>query len=80
MSNLDEYADQILLSPTQLKAALAEHERQAAVLAVAVHRLETTGSWPHDEFPTIREWLCNKGRMSSAGADALIAKGRALDG
>ena len=48
MSGVVDFAEQIVLSPAELLAALSEHEQQAALLALATRRLEASGEWAFD--------------------------------
>ena len=79
MSNVAELADQIVLGPAQLLAALAEHERRAAVLALATRRLETTQQWAADGSASMVAWLRHHARMSDRAAAQLVRHGRFLD-
>jgi len=45
MTAAADYTDTILLHPADFLSALAEHERQAAALALAARRLEGLGTW-----------------------------------
>ena len=79
MTAVAELAEQIVLSPAELLAALAEHEQRAAILALATRRLETTGEWASDGSVSIAAWLRNNARMSDRTAFRLVRRGRFLD-
>ena len=74
MSSVVDFAEQIVLSPAQLLAALAKHEQQAAVLALATRRLENSGEWAFDGSISIAAWLRDNARMSNRAAHRLMAK------
>jgi hypothetical protein len=67
------------LNPAEFLDALAAHEQQAAVLALAARRLETSGEWAADGSVSTAAWLRVNGRMSSRGANRLVRRGRFLD-
>lgn len=79
MSSVIDFAEQIVLSPAELLAELAEHEQRAAVLALATRRLETTGEWAFDGSVSIAAWLRHNARMSNRAAHRLVHRGRFLD-
>jgi len=79
MSSVVDFSEQIVLSPAQLLAALAKHEQQAAVLALATRRLENSGEWAFDGSISIAAWLRDNARMSNRAAHRLIHRGRFLD-
>lgn len=79
MSNVADLADQILLTPTQLLAAIAEHEQQAAVLALAASHVDNRGDWAADGSVSMRAWLRDRGRMSARDASMLLRRGRFLN-
>ena len=79
MNTADDLAEQIVLSPTELLAALADHEQRAAVLALATRRLESSGEWAHDGSVSMAAWLRDNARMSNRTAHRLIHRGRFLD-
>jgi hypothetical protein len=80
MTSVADFAELILLSPTELAAALAEHERRAAVLALAVAHVQHGGRWADDGSVTVRAWLRDACRMSDADAAAWVRRSRLLDG
>ena len=79
MSSLLESAEQILLTPAQFITAVREHEQQAAVLALALRRLETSGEYAAEGAVSIGSWLRDQCRMTSRQAAAIISHGRFLD-
>ncbi|MEI7548230.1 MAG: DUF222 domain-containing protein, partial [Actinomycetota bacterium] len=79
MSSLTDSAEQILLTPTQFVAAVREHERQAALLALALRRLETSGEYAADGAVSLGAWLRDQCRMTNRQTAAWIAHGRFLD-
>lgn len=79
MNSVDEALEQMPLTGAELLAALAEHERWAAVLALAVRRVETGGEWTADGSVSIAAWLRQHGRMSNRDAHRWVARGRFLD-
>ena len=79
MTTMADLAEQIVLSPAELLAALAEHEQRAAVLALATRRLETTGEWAFDGSVSIAAWLRHNARMSNRAAHRLVHRGRFLE-
>ncbi len=79
MITVAELAEQIVLSPAELLAALADHEQRAAVLALATRRLEGSGEWAFDGSVSIAAWLRNNARMSNRSAHRLVHRGRFLD-
>ena len=48
MGVLDEHAEQIVVSPSQLATAWLELEQQMAVFALAVAHVDGTGAWGDD--------------------------------
>jgi len=79
MSYVADFAEQIVLSPTELLAALAEHEQRAAALALATRRVEASGEWGFDGSVSIAAWLRHNARMSHRTATDLVRRGRFLD-
>lgn len=79
MSSAVDLAEQILLTPAELAAALAEHERRAAVLALAVASVDDRGEWAADGSLTMRAWLRDTCRMSDDLARGWLRRGRLLD-
>ena len=67
------------MSPAELADAIAEHERRAAVLALATRRLEACGEWAVDGSVSMAAWLRSNARMSGRDANRLIHCGRFLD-
>ncbi len=79
MNTVADLAEQIVLSPAELLAALAAHEQRATVLALATRRLENSGEWAFDGSVSIAAWLRDNARMSNRSAHRLIHRGRFLD-
>lgn len=77
--DLADFEQLILLSPTELVRALAEHERRAAVLALAVSHVSRAGRWADDGSVTMRAFLRSNCRMSDLEANAWLRRGRLLD-
>jgi len=73
-SELDE-----AMSASEFAAAVAEHERQAAVLALQLRRLETSGEWSTDSQVSIAAWLRDVCRMSNRTANGWVHRARLLD-
>jgi hypothetical protein len=79
MNAVADYSDTILSNPADFLCALAEHERQAAALALAARRLEGLGVWAADGSVSMAAWLRNHGRMSNAAVHRVLQRGRFLD-
>jgi Domain of unknown function (DUF222) len=79
MGGVAEFADEIILNPAEFLDALAAHEQQAAVLALAARRLDASGEWAADGSVSIAAWLRANGRMSNRDANRLVRRGRFLD-
>lgn len=62
----------------ELPALIAEHERNAAVLAAAVGRFDAAGDYGTDGSVTMQAWLRANCRMSDGDARALVKQGRFL--
>jgi hypothetical protein len=71
--------DGIVLSATEFIEAWADHERDAARLALAARRLEMCGDWACDGSVSMAAWLRHHCRMSTRDATALVHRGRFLD-
>ena len=67
------------LSASEFAAAVAEHERQAAVLALQLRRLETSGEWAADSHVSLAAWLRDTCRMSNRTAHGWVQRARLLD-
>jgi hypothetical protein len=78
MTLLDEPAAQVLPDLPGFVAALAEHERQAAMLALQLHSIERSGLWGLDGSVTVGAWLRDRCRMSRRDANALVRRARVL--
>jgi hypothetical protein len=79
MRTAADYSDMILLNAADFLCAFAEHERQAAALALAAKRLDAVGAWSADGSVSMAAWLRNHGRMSNAAAHRVLQRGRFLD-
>lgn len=79
MSSLAESAEQITLTPAEFVAAVRRHEQQAAVLALALRRLETSGEYAAEGAVSIGSWLRDQCRMTNRQAAGWIAHGRFID-
>ena len=79
MSVLDDRLQQILLTPAETLAAVAEWEQQTALLSLALRRLETTGEYATAGAVSMKAWLREHARMSDQRAGDLLATGRFLD-
>jgi hypothetical protein len=79
MSSVLANAESILSSPTELAAAIAAHESQAAVLALAVAHVQETGRWADDGSVTMRAWLRGSCCMSDRDAAAWVRRGKLLN-
>jgi hypothetical protein len=67
------------LTASEFAAAVAEHERQAAVLALQLRRLETSDDWAADSHVSLAAWLRDVCRMSNRTAHAWVHRARLLD-
>jgi len=79
MNALDEYVDQILLSPAEALAAVRAWEHQGALLSLALRHVEVTGTYGVEGAVSINAWLRTNARMSPNVASALLSTGRFLD-
>ncbi len=79
MSSVADVAEEIFLTPTEFAAAVRHHERQAAVLALALRRLETSGEYAAEGAVSIGAWLRDQCRMTDRQAAGWVAHGRFLD-
>ena len=70
--------DERAISIDDFAAAWAAHERQAARLALAVGRFDSTHEFAVDGAVTIAAWLRQHCRMSDRDATALVSRGRFL--
>ncbi len=67
------------LTAAQFAAAVAEHERRAATLALHLRHLEASGEWAFDGSVSIAAWMREHCRMSNRAAHAWVRRGRLLD-
>ncbi|MCY7298208.1 MAG: hypothetical protein LH616_03230, partial [Ilumatobacteraceae bacterium] len=79
MSALDQHAEQILLTPAEALAAVTAWELQGTLLALALRRIETSGTFGADGSVSMKAWLREHARMTDQGAGDLLATGRFLD-
>jgi len=79
MSALDQHTEQILLTPTEALAAVTAWELQGTLLALALRRIETSGTFGADGSVSMKAWLREHARMTDQGAGELLATGRFLD-
>jgi hypothetical protein len=79
MSSVLAHAESILLSPTELAAALEAHQQQAAVLALAVAHVQEAGRWADDGSVTMRSWMRDTCRMSDRDAGEWLRRGKLLN-
>jgi hypothetical protein len=68
-----------VLTASELLAALAAHEREAARLALAIRRLELSGDWGYDGSVSIAAWLRTHGRLADSDSWKWVHRGRFLD-
>ena len=79
MSEMVDSGEGMPLTAAEVLSALAAHECRAAVLALAVRRLETCGVWAADGSVSIAAWLRQHARMSNSDAQSWVHRGRFLD-
>ena len=79
MSAIDLHAEQTLLTPAEALAAVTAWELQGTLLALALRRIETMGTFGVDGSVSMKAWLREKARMTDQGAGDLLATGRFLD-
>jgi len=73
------HAEDILLSPAELAAALHAHQQRAAVLALAVAHVQEAGRWADDGSITMRSWLRDTCVMSDRDAGELLRRAKLLN-
>ena len=78
MTLLDEPLAGVLPDLSGFVAAVAEHERQVAALALQLQAIERSGLWGVDGSVSIGSWLREHCRMSSRDAGRLVRLGRFL--
>ncbi|MDO8364035.1 MAG: hypothetical protein Q7V88_14150, partial [Actinomycetota bacterium] len=78
MSDGAPLLEQMPLAAPALVAALAQHEQQAAVLALAVRRLENAGTLGEFGAVISAAWLTDHCRMSTQTARSWVHRGRFL--
>ena len=79
MSALDQHAEQTLLTPPEALAAVAAWELQGTLLALALRRIETSGTFGTDGAVSMKAWLREHTRMTDQAACELLSTGRFLD-
>jgi len=79
MSALADHADQIMLSPAEALAAVSAWERQTSLLALALRRIEVTGTFGTEGSVSMKAWLREHARMTDDAAGNLLSLGRFLD-
>jgi hypothetical protein len=79
MTAVSEQAEGTLLNIDDFACAVAEHERQAALLAINAAHLETTCAFGLDGTVSMSAWLRNHLRMTPQRAGELLATGRFLN-
>ncbi|MDO8363449.1 MAG: DUF222 domain-containing protein, partial [Actinomycetota bacterium] len=79
MSDGAQLLEQMPLTAPELIAALAQHEQQAAVLALAVRRLENAGTFGEHGAVNSASWMADNCRMSLSTARSWVHRGRFLD-
>ena len=79
MEVLDEFADQMLVSPVELVERWAELEQQLALFALQVAHVDTAGGWADDGSVSMRAWMREHLRMSDADAIAWLRRAGLLN-
>lgn len=79
MGVLDEHADDIVVSPSQLRTAWLELEQQMAVFALAVAHVDGTGAWGDDGSVSMLAWMRDRLRMSNSDAHAWLRRANLLN-
>jgi hypothetical protein len=67
------------LSIDEFASAVAQHERQAALLELSAARLEATGAFGLDGTVSMNAWLRNHLRMTPQRAGTMLRNGRFLN-
>lgn len=78
MTFLDEPIAGLLPDLPGFVAAVAEDERQAAMLVLQLHAIEQSAVWGADGAVTVAAWLREQCRMSNTEAHRLVRRGRFL--
>ena len=79
MTLLDDHAADILRNIDEFACAVAEHEQQAALLALTAAHLEGTGAFGLDGTVSMNAWLRNHLRMTPQHANEMLRTGRFLN-
>ena len=79
MGVLDEHADKIVLSPSQLATEWAALEQRMAVFALAVAHVDGTGAWGDDGSVSMLAWMRDRLRMSNSDAHAWLRRANLLN-
>jgi len=79
MTLLDEPLADVLPDLPGFVAALAEHERQAAMLSLQLNAIERSGVWGVGGSASVATWLREHCRMSHRDAHRLVRRGRFLN-
>ena len=79
MGVIDEHAEQIIITPTELATEWARLERELAVFALAVAHVDTTGAWADDGSVTMAAWMRHHLRMSNSDAYAWLRRANLLN-
>ena len=78
-SLLDDHAAEILLSIDEFACAVAEHERQAALLELCAAHLEVTGAFGLDRTASMNAWMRTHLKMTPQRAGEMLVTGRFLN-
>jgi len=78
-ATIERIGDDVVLCVAEFVEAWAEHEREAARLALAARRLEQSGEWAVDGSVSMTAWLRHHCRMSNREAATLVHRGRFLE-
>ena len=78
MGGLDDFADHIVVTPGELVELVAQHERQSALLALAMAHVSETGRWADHGAITMRSWMRDELRMSDTDAASWQRRGDLL--
>jgi hypothetical protein len=76
---LEQFADRVLVSPTELAEQWRDLEQRMAVFAYAVAHVHDAGRWADDGSVTMRTWMRNHLRMSDQQAGHWISQANLLD-
>ena len=79
MTLLDDHAAEILRNIDEFACAVAEHERQAALLELSAAHLEAAGAFGVDGTASMNAWLRSHLRMTPQRAGEMLANGRFLN-